>query len=209
MRHAWRLAAWDTPLWASPNRGATRYNAESDGPVQYWSPHPLGPWAEHLRAHGIHTVQRLRQLRVRAWVARLAEPAQLGFDEAPAYGLAPEDLVADDHTACQQLGARVLADGQPAALEVPSAALPATRNLVALGARVASPFGLAPIGEVDVPTAVIADAAHALETLLGWVCHVGQPHPELAAWRRAVSMPMPSACELGAHEHVLQLLGDA
>lgn len=192
MRHVWRLAAWDTPLWASPNRAAGRYNAEGDGPVQYWSLHPLGPWAEHLRAHGIDGVERLRQLRVRAWAAQFhVEPARLGFDEASRYGLDPEDLVADDHTACQQLGARLLADGEPAAMEVPSAALAGTRTLVVFGARVASPFGVAPVGKVDVPTTVSADDGHALETLLAQVRHLGQPHAELAAWRRGETLPAP------------------
>lgn len=192
MRHAWRLAAWDTPLWASPNRGAGRYNAEGAGPVQYWSLHPLGAWAEHVRAHGIGTVERLRQLRVRLWVGRFdVEPARLGFDEAPTYGLAPDDLVADDHAACQQLGGRLLAGGGPSVIEVPSAALPGTRNLVVFGARVASPFGVEPVGEVDVPTTVTAEHGHALETLLAQVRHHGQRHAELVAWRREENLPMP------------------
>src|SRR5690606_33389893 len=43
---AWRLAAWDTPFWVHPNRAAGRFNPPATGPVQYWSLHPLTPWAE-------------------------------------------------------------------------------------------------------------------------------------------------------------------
>ena len=36
----YRLANWDTPFWASPNRRESRYG-RPDGIVQYWSLHPL------------------------------------------------------------------------------------------------------------------------------------------------------------------------
>ena len=41
----YRVADWDTPLWISPNRSPTRWGT-SGAIVQYWSTHPLTPWAE-------------------------------------------------------------------------------------------------------------------------------------------------------------------
>lgn len=192
--HAWRLAAWDTPLWVSPNRSAGRFNAEGHGPVQYWSLHPLTPWAEHLRAHGIDRVERLRDLRIRAWVGRFdLDPTRVGFAQAHEYQLDPGDLVADDYTACQHLGGRLLAEQRAVALEVPSAALPGTRNLVIFGARAASPYAVDAVDDVDVPTTVTAEDGHSLEGLVDVVCYVGQPHAELAAWQegRPFATPEP------------------
>ncbi|HUH08880.1 MAG TPA: RES family NAD+ phosphorylase [Egibacteraceae bacterium] len=183
--HAWRLAAWDTPLWVNPNRSEGRFNADGAGPVQYWCLHPLTPWAEHLRAHGIDSPERLGHLRLRLWVARFdVDPAVVGFSDASRHRLDPDDLVGDDHAACQGLGARCLAGDGPAIIEVPSAALPGTRNLVLFGPRVAAPFSAEPVDGVDIPATVAAEGAHPLIGLLGSVRHRGQPHAELDAWRR-------------------------
>lgn len=181
---AWRLAAWDTPLWVHPNRAAGRFNPPGAGPVQYWSLHPLTPWAELLRGQGLTQRERLRDVRSRLWVARLRVAAvELGFGEARAHGLEPAELVDDDRTACQRLGARCLAGDGPGALIVPSAALPGTRNLVLFGPRVASPFAADPVdADVDVPTTVAADDARPLDGLLDLVRFRGAPHAELEAW---------------------------
>lgn len=181
---AWRLAAWDTPLWVHPNRAAGRFNPPGTGPVQYWSLHPLTPWAELLRGQGLTQRERLRDVRSRLWVARLRVAAvELGFGEARAHGLEAAELVDDDRTACQRLGARCLAGDGPGALIVPSAALPGTRNLVLFGPRVASPFAADPVdADVDVPTTVTADDARPLDGLLDLVRFRGAPHAQLEAW---------------------------
>jgi hypothetical protein len=97
--------------------------------------------------------------------------------------LQPEDLVADDYGPSQALGRRCLAGQGPAVIEVPSAALPGTRNLVIFGAQVGAPYSLARI-DASEPVTVSAEDGHGLEALLGLVRHIGEPHPELAAWRR-------------------------
>ena len=190
---AWRLAAWDTPFWISANRREGRFNPPFVGPVQYWSLHPLTPWAEYLRAEGIRSVDRLRMLRVRLWAANLPDRCErIGFAEADNHGLAPEELVADDHAPCQQFGEECLGGRGPAAIEVPSAALPGTRNVVLFGERIASPFGLVPIDpSIDVPTTVAAEDGHPLAGLLPYVRHRGDPHAELEAWRRGAPFDPP------------------
>lgn len=185
---AYRLAAWDTPFWVRPNRGPARYHDAMAGPTQYLSLHPLGPWAEHLRAHGIREPERLAELRLRLWAVRLeADRVQaLDFDSAEQHGLRPADLVSDDHGACRAFADRVRLDpSAPVVWRVPSAALPGTRNLVIFGPRVASAYGAPPIDpEVDLPAAVAADRATTIEGLLARVRHRGERHAELEAWRR-------------------------
>lgn len=192
MIRAFRLASWDTPFWVNPNRAPGRYHAAGSGPVQYWSLHPLTPWAEYLRSQGIRTPEGLRALRLRLWVATLdEEPLTLGFDESGAQGLAGSDLVADDQTPCRELGARCMETGAPRSLVVPSAALPGTRNVVLFGPRIAAPYDVRPVDDIDVPTAVAAEDAHALVDLLPLVRHLGEPHAELVAWERGETFPLP------------------
>lgn len=113
-------------------------------PSVEWSLHPLTPWAEHD-----------------------LDPTRVGFEQAHEYQLDPDDLVADDDTACQRLGGRLLAEQAAVALEVPSAALPGTRNLVIFGARAASPYAVDAVGDVDVPTTVTAETERATAARTG------------------------------------------
>jgi hypothetical protein len=46
---AFRLANYETPMWAVKNFSAGRYNDADSGFTQYLSLHPLTPWAEILR----------------------------------------------------------------------------------------------------------------------------------------------------------------
>lgn len=187
---AYRLAAWDTPLWVNPNRSPGRYNRPGTGPTQYLSLHPLTPWAEYLRRQGLGSPEELRELGLRVWALRvvLERVRELTYDTAPELGLEPKALVADDWGPCQALGDRCREEpAMPDVLRVPSAALPGTRNLVLFGPRVAAPYLVEPLDEVDIPSAVVADGARPLHTLPPLVRYRGEPHAEYEAWRRGRS----------------------
>lgn len=178
-----RTSGWDTPWWVSPNRDSGRFNPFGTGPVQYWSLHPLGPYAEYVRAQ--HWTQELREaLRLRIWVARLPDYGiqVIGFDDAEAQGLQAHDLISDDLGPCQDFGAVCLERGSPAGLRVPSAALPGTENIVLFGVRVSSPYTLEPLGHVDVPTAIGAEGAVPPSALMALVRRPGTPHAAFESW---------------------------
>ena len=183
---AFRVSAWDEPFWVNENRGARRYNKAFTGPVQYWSLHPLTPWAEILRGQGIRAPEDVAELRQRLWVARFElEPDAVTFDAATSYGLEPQHLINDDYGACQAFGARRLQDfALPNAIVVPSAALPGTKNLVVFGPLVGSPYSAEPLSAEDAPAALAADHARPPDTLLPLVRHFGEPHAEYDAWSR-------------------------
>lgn len=188
-----RLASWDTPLRANPNRHEGRWNRAGAGATQYISLHPLAPWAEYLRWHGINTWERARELRLGIWALRVIvdDVLDISYEAAPSLGLQPEDLVSDDWSACQAAADRIRADR--AALKVlrtPSAALPGTRAMVILEPRVAIPYSFEPIDSVDVPVTLAAAGARPPRSLLELVRHRGQPHPELEAWSRGESFEL-------------------
>lgn len=181
----YRWADYDTPLWASANRSAGRWNRAGSAPTQYWSLHPLGPWAEYLRAQAIRDEVGLRAITSRTWVARFEfddiAVGAISFDTAGTWHISAADLVADDHAPCQALGD--VLRGSFEAVVVPSAALPGTDNLVIFGARVMAPYGTLPVDpDLDVPTAPTGDHAHPPLTVLSLVCHRGDPHSGLSAW---------------------------
>jgi hypothetical protein len=182
---AYRLAAWRRPLRTEPSRLAGRFHrATEDCPTQYACLHPLGPWAEFLRATGLRGPEQLALVRQRTWALQhdLSRLARIGFAEAAEHGLEPADLVADDHAACHALADRLRAAGAPGAV-VPSAALPGTDNVVLFGPRVPSPYGLSPVGRVDVPASLTADGGRPPVGLLEAVRRPGGPHAALDAWR--------------------------
>ena len=185
---AFRAANFETPLWTLPNPQAGRYNEAGTAATQYLALHPLTPWAEVLRNAGQTTPEQARGLRVAIWVLRVTldeEPVQLTYETAPAWGLAPEDLVADDHGPCRDLARRLREDdGVPSVLIAPSAALPGTRNLVILEERVDVGYHEEPIDIVDVPAALASQDGHAADGLSALVHHKGvaETHPELEAW---------------------------
>lgn len=192
----YRWADYDTPLSASPNRSAGRWNRAGDEPTQYWALHPLGPWAEMARGLGMRADADLAEVRSRVWAAELdlegAAVAEIGFAEAGRHGLRAEDLVGDDYGPCQDLAQRLRR--QVAAAIVPSAALPGTSNLVLFGARVVSSYGIpAPDADVDVPAAIVADHGGPPLSLQRYICHRGAPHRGLLAWRAGGTAPPPPA----------------
>lgn len=184
-----RLASYETPLWAVPNFSAGRYNRVGTGPTQYLGLHPMTPWAELLRKEDRRTRDRARMLRYPLWAIRVQlddEAPELTFDNAARFGLAPDDLVADDQTAC-----RAFAEGQRSdpdgfrAFVAPSAALPGTRNLVLLDPAVVIAFDARPVGLEDLPTAMAAQDGRCPDDLWTLVHYrgVGTPHPAHKAWR--------------------------
>ena len=179
---AFRLAAWRRPLRTEPSRVPGRFHAATD-PVatQYLCLHPLGPWAEFLRAEDLRDATLVAQ---RVWAARveLDGVVRIGFDDAAAHGLRPGDLVSDDHRACRRLAARLRESGAAGAI-VPSAALPGTENLVLFGPRVSSPWTAHALGPQDVPAGLTADGARPPVGLERFVRYRGEAHAGLATWR--------------------------
>jgi RES domain-containing protein len=183
-----RLANHETPLWAIANFSSARYNRAGTGATQYLSLHPMTPWAELLRAEDRRTRERALLLRYPLWTIRVRfddDPPELTFDNAGGFMLAPDDLVADDHTPCQGFaeGERAAADGLRACV-TPSAALPGTRNLVVLDPAVVTSFEAEPIGPEDLPTAMAAQDGRCPDELWTLVHYRGgvTPHPALDAW---------------------------
>ncbi|WP_249010368.1 RES family NAD+ phosphorylase [Conexibacter sp. DBS9H8] len=181
-----RIANYETPLWAVENFASGRYNVADRGHTQYLCLHPLTPWAEMLRNEDRRTPERAALMRARIWVIRATlrePPLQLSFAGAAAHGLAPADLVGDDHQPCQALADRLRAAGVEAFL-APSAALAGTTNLVVLAPRVLCGWQQTPIDALDWPGSVLADSAHCPSGVPALVHHrgAGVPHRALAAW---------------------------
>lgn len=149
----------------------------------------MTPWAELLRAEDRRTRERALLLRYPIWAIRVEleeEPLELTFGSAARHGLRPEDLVADDHGACQDFADDQRdADDEPRAFTAPSAALPGTTNLVILDPAVVSAYSAEPVGPEDLPTAMVAQDGRCPEGLWSLVHYRGSgaQHPALAAWR--------------------------
>jgi hypothetical protein len=185
---AFRLANYETPLWSVENFSAGRYNDPDSGSTQYLSLHPLTPWAELLRNEDRRTGERALMMRYPLWALRVqlaAEPFALTFDNAKEFGLAPEDLVADDHGPCRAL-ARAFRQSGPSAFLAPSAALPGTTSLVVLEPRVLTAWNQRPIDDLDWPGSLAAQDGRCPDGLWDVVHYrdAGARHPALEAWER-------------------------
>lgn len=179
----YRVAAFATPLRVVSASQPGRYNAaDADDPTQYMTLHPLGPFAELMRRADLRTAEQVQGVRTRTWALEvpIEDLPELTFDSAARFGITAEDLVSDDHRACQQL-AGVLRDEIPGVI-VPSAALPGTRNVVLFGPRVAAPYLIRPVSSLDIPASLAAEDGRPLTSLLSVVRFVGQFHPALEAW---------------------------
>ena len=184
-----RLAAYETPLWAVENFTPGRYSDVGDGATQYLSLHPMTPWAELLRNQQRRTAEAALQLRVPLWTIKVTldePPLEITFDNSEDHGLAPGDLVADDQTACRELASRLRGQTEMArAIMVPSAALPGTRNLVLLDPYVAVSFSAEPVAAEDLPTAIAAQDGRCPDGLWDLVHHrdSAREHAALEAWQ--------------------------
>jgi RES domain-containing protein len=189
MLTAFRLAAYETPLWATPNFSGGRYNVAGDGCTQYLSLHPMTLWAELLRIQDRRDRERALMLRPPLWALKVLleeEPLEVRFDTAEDFGLSPDDLVADDYAPCRAFAQRLRNDPDgPRAFIAPSAALPGTRNLILLDPFVAIPYDMHPVAPEDLPVAMAAQDGRCPENLWDFVSYRGAPtqHPALAAWR--------------------------
>jgi hypothetical protein len=164
-----------------------RFNSANDGePTQYMTLHPLGPFAELMRRADLRSVEQARALRIRSWVldVPLDDLPAITFDSARDFGITADELVSDDHGACQELARRVR--GQVPGLLVPSAALPGTRNVVLFGPRVAAPYLTEPVSAVDIPASITAEDGRSLSSLLSIVRFMGDKHAALEAWRHGL-----------------------
>lgn len=117
----------------------------------------------------------------------LAELPRLDFDTAKDFGLGPEDVVADDQSACRDLGRRLRTREERGVVYV-SAALPGTWNVALFGEFWESPFDVQPVSIRDVPASVSADRGGVLMTLLDQIRLPGEPHVGLEAWRLDIDL---------------------
>jgi hypothetical protein len=183
-----RLANYETPLWAIENFAAGRYNDAFSGYAQYVSLHPLTPWAELLRNEDRRTKERALLMRYPLWAIRIQladEPLELTFASAAQFGVDPADLVADDHGPCRALAHR-LREAGVGAFSAPSAALPGTINLVVLEPRVLTFWSVEPVDEQDWPGSLAAQDGRCPEGLWDVVHYraARKSHPAFAAWSR-------------------------
>jgi RES domain-containing protein len=184
----YRLADYGTPLRTIAATRPARYNGGDEAePTQYLALHPLGPLAELMRNNDLRAAEQLRAVRTRTWAldAPLKELPEITFDSADDYGIAADDLVGDDHTACRQLAARLRRELR--GIIVPSGALPGTRNVVLFGPRVAAPYLTEPVSPLDVPASITSQDGRPPISLIDIVRFKGDPHPALEAWRGATT----------------------
>jgi hypothetical protein len=182
---AYRLASWRRPLRTEPSRIAGRFHRMTEAsPTQYLCLHPIGPWAEFVRASDLRTPGQLAFVRHRTWALRVELDGlpRIGFAEAAQHGLRPGDLVSDDLRACHRLAERLRAAGVEGAI-VPSASLPGTDNVVLFGERAAAPYLVEPFSPVDVPASLTADGGRPPLGVLERVRRRGDAHAALEAWR--------------------------
>jgi RES domain-containing protein len=166
----YRQAAYLTPLRASQaqRRPGRFHRGTEDEPTQYLCLHPLGPHAEAMRRVGTRTPEAARRLDLRTWALKVPEDGliELEFDDR---------WVADDWSACQELGDMLRESGRRGVI-APSAALPGTKNVILFGPFSASPYDLSiRIGEI--PASITGEHGCALETLVALVRFRGQRHP--------------------------------
>lgn len=189
---AYRCAAYRSPFWQDPNPRPGRFNRAGEAPTTYLGLHPLTPWAEVLRGTNRRTPDEVRALRPVSWAARVLadddEVIDLSFENASDCGLSAEDLVSDDHGACQALASGLRGDpSAPKILIAPSAALPGTRTMILLGPRVGAPYVLEDNLDPQIDTSISPTAVLG-SSLLGLVSqvhyrHSGVQHQGLADWQ--------------------------
>lgn len=131
-----RYCSYDTPFWVLKNTRAGRWHVTGDEPTQYWSSTPDAAWAELIRAEGLRTEEELDLVRMPIWVCRFPSSGLLDLRSGDAQKTAKvreADLIADDWSACQTLGAE-LRESYAGAI-APCAALEGHANVTIFGPR--------------------------------------------------------------------------
>jgi hypothetical protein len=186
---SYRFASYATPLRTVPAALPARYSrGDEHEPTQYLALHPLGPLAELMRSADLRTPDQIRAVQTRTWALQvpLDDLLEITFDTADQFGISAGDLVADDRSACQLLAAELRS--QVPGIVVPSAALPATQNIVLFGPRVAAPYLTHPVSTLDIPASITAEHGRPLLSLLDIVRFVGDSHAELEALQQGASL---------------------
>jgi hypothetical protein len=185
---AYRAISGVKPLWRQPNIHEGRFNRllghPNARPTQYLCLHPMGPMAEFLRHVPVAAADLALVARnVFALRPQLGGVLEVTFDNAMTLGIAPEALVDDDYTACQDWVDQMLAvDRRIEAIRVPSAALPGTENLVVFGAATPISCGAAPRRSHYMPCSVANSDGRPHDQLIHGVRWTGAVHTALAAW---------------------------
>jgi hypothetical protein len=201
----YRAAAYRTPTRVRAHEDTGRFNRIDSPPTQYFSLHPLGPWAEVIRNRGYTDPEDALSFRLPIWAVRLVpvdDLVRIDFDlaaagETPA-PIAPAELIADDQSACREFADAVRADpAAPRILRVPSAALPGTENIVIFGARRTIEYLAAPRRAQQIPSSLVAVSARAVESLLPLIRHRGQAHAEYRAWAEGERYVLPEVEMVG------------
>lgn len=135
---AYRATSYDTPLWVFPNRRAGRWNDPRDQTIaQYCTLDAAAPLAEVVRHEDIRDAEIAGEMRLSVWQLRLMEGAILDLsspERASAQDVDWQDLVADDWSACHELGREIVAAGGRGVV-APCAALAGSLSVTLFGPR--------------------------------------------------------------------------
>jgi hypothetical protein len=198
----YRASSYLTPVRARAHGWSStgRYHDWGSPATQYFSLHPLTPWAELVRNQRCRDLDDALETRIAVWAIRLvlkAEPETVDFDAADAGTLAtriaPAELVADDARECRVLADAHRADPSAAkVIRVPSAALPGTDNVVIFGRRRAIRYETTPLRAIQVPVAVSSVDGRLPRDLFRLVRRIGDRHAGYERWRRGERYELPS-----------------
>jgi RES domain-containing protein len=133
---AFRWSTYDVPFWARGNSRPGRWHRADGDSTQYWSLTPEAAWAELIRQEGLTAEAELDLLKMPLWVCRVSSALILDLRqvyEQEEHGITEEELIDDDWSACQRLGARLRT--QKPGVIAPCAALPSHANLTLFGPR--------------------------------------------------------------------------
>ena len=197
---AYRLASWRRPLRTEPSRVAGRFHRMTEeSPTQYLCLHPLGPWAEFVRALGARDAR----------AARAGQASDLGAARRPRRAAADRLRRGAPSTACGPATScpttSAPATGSPTgcarracrARSCRALRCPGTENVVLFGERAAAPYLVDPLSAVDVPS-----LAHrrrrppAARACSSGSAAAARRTPGLEAWRAGEPLPRRRA-ELG------------
>lgn len=131
-----RYCSYDTPFWVLKNTRSGRWHVTGDEPTQYWSSSPDAAWAELIRAERLRTEEELDLVRMPIWVCRFPSSGLLDLLSPGTQRTAmisEADLIADDWTSCQKLGAEIRESYE--GVVTPCAALDGHANVTIFGPR--------------------------------------------------------------------------